>query len=326
MMTNVSPFGNRRLALSPTLMLVTVTALWGLSFPLMKGWLEASRDCPGGQPVAGFTLIALRMFLGLIILALVQPRLFLGPSGREVRIGLFIGATFWLGFTLQVMGLAWTTPAQSAFITSLGSAWAPLLAWAWFRLAPSGFTFLGLGLGVAGTVVLGIADIQAGTWGLGEGLTVIASVIFAVEILLLDRLGRDIQSAHLTVPFFAITGLLALVGAAVSAARGPGIQAWLTWTSDVLREGQVAWDLGLLTLFSTVLAFHWMNVYQPRVGANRAALVYLLEPIFGTAISILLGRDSVTWQLVCGGSLILGGNLLVELPAWIGNGRQRNPL
>jgi drug/metabolite transporter (DMT)-like permease len=298
-------------------MLVIVTILWGLSFPLMKNWQDAADECPGGKSVASCTLIALRMILALLVLALVRPRLFVRPSRREHQIGLLIGTIFFLGFMLQVRGLASTTPALSGFITSFGSAWVPLLAWVWFRLAPAPLTLLGMGLGVVGTVVLGMADWEGGHWGEGEGLTLLASWLFAVEVLLLDRLGRTIQSAHLTVPFLALSGVLAFLVAAISAAGEAGVGAWLAWTAHMLQKAAILRDVCLLTLLSTVLAFHWMNVYQPRVAANRAALIYLLEPVFSAVFSLIGGHDDLSLRLVVGGGLILGGNFLVELPAWL---------
>jgi drug/metabolite transporter (DMT)-like permease len=298
-------------------MLVIVTILWGLSFPLMKNWQDAAEECPGGKALASYTLIALRMFLALFLFALCRPQLFVRPSWREHRIGFLIGSVFFLGFALQVRGLASTTPALSGFLTSLGSAWVPLVAWVWFRLAPARLTLLGMGVGVVGTVMLGMTDLESGAWGEGEGLTLLASWLFAVEVLLLDRLGRTIRSEHLTIPFFALTGVLALLLAVTSAAGEAGVGIWLTWMADMLQQGAILRDLVLLALLSTAVAFHWMNVYQPQVSANRAALIYLLEPLFSAVFSVIGGHDQTTVQLVVGGGLILGGNFLVELPGWL---------
>ena len=110
-------------------MLVFITLLWGLSFSLMKNWHLASGSCPGGAPVAGLTMVALRMFLALAVLAVFLPRLFIAPSRREFAIGFLLGLINSLGFVFQVTGLAWTSPALSAFVTSLASAWVPLLVW-----------------------------------------------------------------------------------------------------------------------------------------------------------------------------------------------------
>lgn len=311
----------RRWSAPPTLMLVAVTLLWGLSFPLMKTWQEAARGCPAGVAGAAFTFIAVRMVIALVGLALFLPRLFLVPTRREWEVGVLLGCVFFLGFALQVLGLAWTTPAMSAFITSLGSAWVPLLAWLWFGIRLRGVVLVGMSLGVAGTVILGMTDLNGGGLGVGEALTVLASGVFAAEILLLDRLGRTVQSAHLTVPFLGTTGLLAVALAEASAGATAGLPAWWAWTVAMLANVAVLRAVLLLAFFSTVLAFHWMNVYQPRVSATRAALVYLLEPVFGTAFSVCLGQDVLTFWLVLGGGLILAGNLVVELPGVVGRPR-----
>ena len=60
-----------------------------------------------------------------------------------------------------------------------------------------------------------------------------------------------------------------------------------------------------------------MMIYQPRVAATRAALIYLLEPVFGSMFSIAWGLDSLSQLLLLGGGLVVSGNLLVELPAWL---------
>jgi drug/metabolite transporter (DMT)-like permease len=302
------------------LMLLLVTLFWGLSFPLGKNWLLAARDrqCPGGEPVAVLTMIGVRMLLALLILAVFKPALFRKPGRREFGIGLVVGFANFLGFTLQVWGLTETTPALSAFITSLASAWVPLVALVFFQLPVSLLTLAGLGVAVGGAAVLCGIDTQSGwTLGWGEKLTLFASLIFAVMIVLLDRLGRNARPGHLTIGFLTATGLPALLLAGFWPARESGTIDWLHWTISMLREPLVFRDVFLLTVFCTVLGFHWMTTYQPRVPASRAALIYLFEPVFASVFSILWQHDQVTPRLLVGGGLILGGNLLVELPLWL---------
>src|SRR5262249_43998571 len=82
--------------------------------------------------------------------------------------------------------------------------------------------------------------------------------------------------------------------------------------------------LGAIIIFSTVLAFGLMNAYQPRIPASQAALIYLLESVFSSIIAVMIGFDRLTWQLIAGGALILGGNAIVELPNWIRERRAAN--
>jgi drug/metabolite transporter (DMT)-like permease len=301
-----------------TAMLAVVTLLWGLSFAWMKNWQEAAQGAPGGPLLASLTLIALRMPLALLALAAWRPRLFTAPTRRESAVGALIGVTFTAGFVLQVWGLNWTTPALSAFVTSLCSAWAPLLAWACLGVSVGRLNLLGLAVALAGIAVLGLKLDEGWRLGRGEALTLVASLLFALELLQLDRLGRTVNSAHLTAGFLGTAAVLSGAAAAVVAARGPGLGAWAAWVGGMLRNPPVLRDLALMTLLPTVLAFHWMNVYQPRVPASRAALIYLLEPVFSAAFSVWWEHDRVTAPLLLGGGLVLAGNLLVELPRWLG--------
>jgi drug/metabolite transporter (DMT)-like permease len=161
--------------------------------------------------------------------------------------------------------------------------------------------------------------------GFGDGLTVLSSVAFAFFILSLDRLGRTVNSSHLTLMLIAVTGLPALFLAVGVAAWLGQLIPWLNWLMEILRQPAVVRDVLLLTMLSTILATHLMSTYQPRVSASRAALIYLLEPVFAAVLSIIVGHDSVTGRLVLGGALILSGNALVELPLWIRNRRGKAP-
>ena len=303
-----------------TAMLVFITLLWGLSFSLMKNWYNAADSCPGGPIMSGLTIVVLRMFLAIGVLGVFVPRLLVAPTRREFLIGFLLGVVNSVGFVLQVVGLAWTSPALSAFVTSLASAWVPLLMFVLFRISAHRLTLIGLILGIGGAAVLGLQPTDAATnvsFGWGEILTFLSTWSFALVIVFLDRWGRGVQSAHFTVAFLTGTGIPALVFAVVILAGRSELLPWLKWTSITFQDPHVLRDLGLVTVLCTVLTFHWFNVYQPRVAASRAALIYLLEPVFASIFSILWGHDVVSARLLLGGGLILVGNVIVEIPSWL---------
>jgi drug/metabolite transporter (DMT)-like permease len=291
-------------------MLVLVTALWGVSFTWTKSWQEAARGSSGGELLSSVTLIGVRMSLGLVLLGLWRPRVLLAPTRREHMAGVFLGVVQFAGFSLQTWGLAWTTPALSGFFTSLCSAWVPLIAFVVLRERVAPLTLFGLILAILGCSVL----VEGWRLGQGEWLTVIASLLFAAQLLLLDRFGKAFEPAHFTASYFVTNAVLALLFGLGLATRGCGVDVWFSWATEMLTTREVAMAVACQTIFATVLTFHWMNVYQPRISAPRAALVYMLEPIFSSTFSILWGYDHVTWALLVGGVLVLGGNLLVELP------------
>jgi drug/metabolite transporter (DMT)-like permease len=306
-------------------MLMAACLCWAAFFSLAKNWQQAAHACPGGELVASLTLLGVRTVLALSIFAVWKPRLFFRPGGRELAVGVFLGMLNCLGNILQVWGLASTSPALSGFFTSLASLWVPILALVCFRLPVAGATWAGMALGIVGLAVLGIN--QEASWGLsfGDGLTVLSSFAYAWFILALDRLGRTVNSSHLTLVLIAATGLPTLVLAVAVASVQGQLFAWLTWLGEILRQPAVMRDLVLLTLLCTILATHLMSTYQPRVPASRAALIYLVEPVFAAILSVVVGHDSVTGRLLLGGALILSGNALVELPLWFRSLRGREP-
>jgi drug/metabolite transporter (DMT)-like permease len=306
-------------------MLVLACVCWSAFFSLCKNWQQAAHACPGGDLLASLTLLALRTVIALAVLGVFRPGLFLKVSRHEVAVGLLLGALSCLGNILQVWGLAETSPALSGFLTSLASLWVPVLALVCFRLPVARATWAGTVLGIAGLAILGIDRSVSWGMGFGAGLTVLSSFAFALFILSLDRLGRAVNPSHLTLVLIAVAGLPTLFLAVGVAARQDKLLPWLTWLLEVLRQPAVVRDVLLLTMLSTILATHLMSAYQPRVPASRAALIYLLEPVFAAVLSIILGHDSVSARLLLGGALILSGNVLVELPRWIRTIRGKHP-
>jgi drug/metabolite transporter (DMT)-like permease len=306
-------------------MLVVACLCWAAFFSLCKNWQQAAHACPGGSLLASLTLLGVRAVIALAALAVFRPRVFLKLTRREMAVGLLLGTLSCLGNILQVWGLASTSPALSGFFTSLASLWVPILALVFFRLPVARSTWAGMALGIGGLAILGINP--AATWGMGvgDGLTVLASLAFAWFILFLDRLGRTVNSSHLTVLLIAVGGLPTLFLAVGVAAWQGKLIPWLVWLMEIFRQPAVVRDVLLLTLLSTILATHLMSAYQPRVPASRAALIYLLEPVFAATLSVVVGHDSVTGRLLLGGALILSGNALVELPLLIRSMRAKRP-
>jgi drug/metabolite transporter (DMT)-like permease len=306
-----------------TLMLVAVTLVWGLSFSWLKDWQIVAEGCPGGGLLSSLTLIGLRMTAAFVVVAICLPRLTFGATFREHLAGVAVGLVFYVGHVPQVWGLGTTTPALSALFTSLSSAWIPLVAWIYFGNRPNVWTILGFALAIVGTLVisgvgLGGVNLEGSGLKFGDWLTLLASVAFAGQVLILDRLGKNVRPGRLTAGFFAGPGILSLALAVLVAAAGPGVTAWWDWTTGTLSDPKAQWNIVRLTLLPTVLGFYWMNLYQPRVTASRAALVYLLEPVFASIYSVLFsGHDKLTNSLLIGGAMILAGNALAEAPNWL---------
>ncbi|MFM7538285.1 MAG: DMT family transporter [Planctomycetota bacterium] len=294
----------------PAIGLGIVTVFWGLSFSLMRNWQVRAREWTGDdllrQSLASLLLMVIRMTAGFTVFGLMVAR---AKPGHGWMAGALVGVAMGLGLFLQLWGLAFTTPALCAFFTGLASLWVPVLAFVATGASVGRANLVGLALSLAGGVLL-----VEGGWrlGAGEWLTLAASVMFAAQIVVLDRLGRGADAGRLTAGFFLAIATLTL---AASLAMAPAV-GWTEtggFLAATLSDPWVALDLALLVGLPTLWGFWWMNLCQPRLDATRAGLIYLLEPVFSTFFSCLIGHDALTAPLVAGGALVLLGNAVAEL-------------
>jgi drug/metabolite transporter (DMT)-like permease len=138
----------------PVIALILVNGLWGFSFPLVKVLNEMS-DVHFGVPLhhestvfrvlVSAWMIATRFTLALVIMCIVWNSLVRRAKPREWLAGFYIGAMFYCGLVLQVIGLASIPASRSGFLTSLTAVFTPLFgapASGWY--SGSRWPFLGL--------------------------------------------------------------------------------------------------------------------------------------------------------------------------------------
>jgi drug/metabolite transporter (DMT)-like permease len=275
------------------LALVAMTLLWGASFLVTKDLLAA---------VPPDVLIALRFALSAAALALVRPRAILRPDRGVWRAGLVLGAALYLSFALQTFGLAYTTPARSAFLTAGYVFLVPLLGWIFARQR------VGLGVGVGAVLAtIGLAlltgpEVDAGIRR-GDVLSLLCALGFAVHILLLGRLAPGLPAIELALAQMTVAAALAL---AATALGGAARLALGTLGADAI--GGVAF----LSLGCTALAYFVQTWAQRTTPAARAALIFALEPAFAAIFSVSLGRETLTPPAILGCVLIGLGVLAAE--------------
>ena len=105
-----SPTPPHRRAVLADAVLLTVAILWGLNFVVIK---DAIAD------TGPMTYLLWRHVLAAIMLAAVMPRTALRTRRRDWLYGSVLGVFLFIAFATQTIGLQWTTPGKSGFITSL---------------------------------------------------------------------------------------------------------------------------------------------------------------------------------------------------------------
>jgi drug/metabolite transporter (DMT)-like permease len=303
------------------LMLLLANLFWGLSFPLIKAIQHTHLLLipeSGGWFVTAMTL-APRFLLGLLVLLVLCRRQLRGFSEGEWRQGLLLGGTASLGMLFQIDGLMYTSASVSAFLTQFYAILIPVYVALRARRSPPAVIWASCVMVLAGVAVLGRFDFREMHLGRGEWETLLASVFFMGQILVLeDKRYAANRVMPVTIVMFAVEAAAFSVLAFLTV--GQPADLLVPWTSG-------AWLVftAMLTVFSTLGSFTIMNKWQPKITATEAGLIYCFEPIFGSIMALFLPaifsvwaaihypNETVTWHLLVGGGLITLANVLIQL-------------
>ena len=313
---------NSRLAI---LLLALCCVFWGFSFPAMQIAAAAINRALSGDPLgAQVSELAIRgtfngwrfAIAGLLCLVLNAHR-FRHVTAHELSGGLVVGAFFGGGMLLQVYGLKYTLPSVSSFLTAL-PIYAPL-GQALILKRPVGRTvWTAVGIAVIGIVVLSAGGNDPQAQGalvqrppvpyLGEILTILGTMMFAGQILSVDRFGQKSDPSRLTTIMLLTSGVISLL---IGLSAGGKVMYHAPFLTSLSHDRQFAGYFTGLVLISSVLALQLMNTWQPKIAPATATVVYCLEPVFGTLFSILFGTEALTPWTVIGGAVILTAVLLI---------------
>jgi len=234
------------------------------------------------------------------------------------RGNLWVGLFFSMGMLAQIIGLSYTRPSISGFLTALVVVFAPFAQSLFLKKPVRQTTWLAVVIATVGIVILawpnpGAMPNDRPAYApplpfLGEGLTILGSLFFTAQLLTLDHFGKNADTTNITLSMFVLTALSGVLIGVVCAGREvyqlPVLQKTLSDTTLILAVMS-------LIVFSSIVAMHLMNVYQPRISAAMASVVYCLEPLFATLFSVLFGAEHLTLATFLGGGIILGAVLLV---------------
>ena len=302
-------------------MLLVANFFWGLSFPVIKAvvLLHAKLVPAGGTWFAAIYTVAPRFVLATALLLAWRPREIWRLTHGEWKQGVIIGLFAAAGMLLQNDGLQFTAASTSAFLTQFYAILIPVYLAVRQRRNPGIFVWGSCALVLAGVALLGRFDWQAWQFGRGEWETLLCSLFFMGQILSLEK--KEFAANRPAQLTFAIFATQAVVFCALAVATTPSVGALVApWTSP-------AW-LGLtvvLTLLCTIASYSIMNMWQPKITATEAGLIYCIEPIFGSLMALFLPalfsrwagidypNELATFNLLLGGGLITAANLLIQL-------------
>ena len=307
-------------------MLIGATALWGLSFPLLRGLELAQGELARGVPFPALAAgdMAIRFLFAALVLLPFYGRDLLGITRLEWSQAGGLAFLAGAGLYLQTLGLLWTDASVSAFLTQLYALIVPLVVAFRVRRWPTARTIAACLLVLLGTALLSPGFLTHFSLALGEGVILLSTLFFSGQILWVERPRYAANRVGLvTLVMFGLMGLFFL-------AAFPLLGGTPAGAARLVPSAGMMTLLAATVFFCTVLNYFIMNQWQRWVSATEAGLIYCLEPVIATLlasflpgwISLLTGvkyaNEAFGWNLLAGGALILGATVLVAT--------QRRPL
>lgn len=270
--------------------LLFLCLIWGLTFPLVQIALADASP---------FAFLAARFAIAVLIFpALAWKRVF-RLNGDLLQKGLGLGLLLFAGFAFQTFGLACTTADRAAFITGLFVPFTPLFAWLLFRERIGGRLWLAVALAFTGLLIMSWPE-SGGVVNFGDVLVFGCAVVFALQVVMVDRWVHHDNEDQLTWLGFAFT-----------------LAAALLFLPFVPLHFHVTASLIWILLYCAIpgLAFAiWMQLrYQPKISSTAAAVIYATEPIFA-ALAAWAIQDHIPQRRTLIGAVFIVSAMLLSVP------------
>jgi drug/metabolite transporter (DMT)-like permease len=292
---------DRFLRLRADAAIVGVTAVWGLSFVVVKQALEDA---------APLVMLFLRFALAA---ALLLPFALRGRrTAGLLRDGAVVGSLLAVGMALQIAGQVTTTASKAAFLTGLSVVLTPFAASARGRGLPS--LENGIGIALASVGFAWMTFPKTG-WSMtrGDTLVVGCAILFAFYIVELgervarhDALGLTAIQLSVVALFALALALLVRIPAMAPVRSFLGESRPLVWTRSLATS---VLYLGSVGTVGTFLTQTWA---QRHVSAVHAAILFALEPVFASLLAAWLLSERLGERGIAGALVILAGIVVSE--------------
>lgn len=273
------------------LMLVAMALVWGYSFLTMKTVLDT---------VPTFMLLACRFLLSAVIMFIIFRKRIKAHFNREyLGFGVLMGCVIWSAYAAQTLGLVDTTPGKNAFLTGTYCILVPFIALILFkeRITKWHVTSALLCLVGVGFVALDNFSIQ-----MGDLMTLVGAVFFAVDMAVVGHIGRTRDVSVLTSWMFLFVGLFSLAATTAFEPRVPAGQ----WTPEIVGQ------LVFLAVVCTTIGLLLQNQALSHVPPATGSLLLSLESPSGVLFSVLMAGEVLTGKLIFGFVLIFLSIVLSE--------------
>lgn len=278
----------------PALLLAAL--IWGTCFVAQSVGLDA---------VGPYTFQAVRCLLGAAVLTplALRSRKKGNPGADKPALllkgGLCCGLVLCVATNLQQVGLQYTIPAKSGFITSMYLVLVPFFSLAAGK-APRPRHWLCVALSAVGLCLLSVTD--RFTLNSGDLLTLCAAFVFAGHIMVIARFAPELDGVQLSCAQFWVVGLLTSVPMLLF--ESPTLAGLRAASLPICYAG----------IMSCGVAYTLQIIGQQRCEPVIATVLMSLESVFSLLGGLILLGQIPTARELLGSGIVFCAVLLSQLP------------
>ena len=277
-------------------LLLSVTFFWGVTFPVVKVALEYIGPGP---------FLALRFLAATIMLAFFVRRGkgFLAPS--NIKHGMVAGFLLFIGYYFQTVGLEYTSAAASGIITGAYVVILPLMSYLYLKTKVSRVDLFASIIAFGGLILMSLGSVSNLGTELGDLLTFICAVGYAVQIAYVSKHSRNINSSTFT--FYQIAAVT--IFSTISIPFTPGGLGTINL--------YVVFAIIFTAIFGSVFGYYVSTVALIYVEPTAAGIIFVAEPIFAAIAAVILAHEHLGIYVILGGAVMIMAMFLTSLDKYL---------
>ena len=293
--------------LKGNLLLLLTSLVWGISF------IAQSK---GVEKVSPILFNGVRSVLGGLVLLPVIAFLDSKKKKNGIKVqkfdktlltgGILCGIFLCLASSLQTIGMVYTSPGKSGFITALYMVIIPVLGLCTGKKTRP-VIWISVLIAVIGLYLMCIDSSL--TINRGDVLTFVCAFLFSGHILVIDRFSPKVDGVKLACTQFFVCGILNL------------IYTFIFEHPDLAPLSECVLSIGYSGIMSCGVAYTLQIVGQKYTDPTSASILMSLESVFATlstVVLVALGWDltggSLTIREISGCVIMFAAIILVQLP------------
>ncbi len=279
------------------ILIILIDVVWGSQYLLIK---------LGVQDVPVFFFQGFRFLIAFLGFLPFFSRL--RTLNKQTFIAsLIMAVLIYLMTTFLTFGLELTSSSKGAFIATMYVVLTPPFARIILGRHIQKSKWAGVAFAIGGMFCLLLLNPSSGLFDLtispGDLLIFVCAALNAVQIVLMEKYVKSVDIITFSMVQIALVSLFLF------------ISSWVLQESvNPVMFTPVLWGviiyLGICGGTFSLLIQSWGQKF---IESSRAAILYTLEPVFGTFFSVLLGHEPLTIYFILGASLIMMGILISSM-------------